>query len=113
MMAEAKPRGGAVSAGKIGDGARLSATERDFGRLGRKLVAFSRKWLKHISLGTTSPVALLRCYCPINFGSMRFPELDTAAMFQCSETRRASTVEHIRTVCAISLSSLPTYSKYN
>jgi hypothetical protein len=43
MMAEAKPRGGAVSAGKIGDGARLSATERDFGRLDRKLVAFSRK----------------------------------------------------------------------
>jgi hypothetical protein len=47
-MAEAEPRGGAVSAGKIGDKTRL------LNDLDRKLVAFSRKWLKHISLGITS-----------------------------------------------------------
>jgi hypothetical protein len=33
MMAEAKPRGGAVSAGKIGDGVRLRTTRSQAGRI--------------------------------------------------------------------------------
>jgi hypothetical protein len=56
MMAEAKPRGGAVSAGKIGDGARLWTTRSQAGRIQSQMV--EAHFLGNNKPGSTSSLLL-------------------------------------------------------